>query len=134
MKRECMVIDSRLEAVSALSDWVSSLCRCSGFDKVQCYQVSACTVEAVNNSIIHACRSRSGMEVSVVWLLMERELRIQISDEGAMMQVSPELKAPGGGSLSGRGWFIMNSWMDRVEYCSDGRCNTVTLVRTLKRR
>ncbi len=128
-----MVIDSRLVAVPAVCDWVSSLCRRSGFDNIQSYQIAVCTVEAVNNSIIHACRRRSGKKVSIVWQLMERELRILISDKGYEMQVRPELSTPGGDSPNGRGWFIMNRWMDRVEYCSDGTRNTVTLARTLGR-
>ncbi|GAB0149787.1 hypothetical protein McPS_25270 [Marichromatium sp. PS1] len=124
-------IDSRLEMTSLVGTCIRALCLDAGLDEMAAYQVQTCTIEAVNNAIIHAYGRQSGHSVEIRWTLDDAGLSIQVGDHGkAMAEMPPEI-APDPLAESGRGWWIMRQWMDSVDYETDGTGNRVILRKLL---
>ena len=124
-------IDSRLEAASLVGTCIRAHCLDSGLDEMITYQVQTCTIEAVNNAIIHAYGGEAGHRVEVRWTLHDTSLRIEVGDSGRAMARMPPETEPDPLAESGRGWWIIRQWMDSADYASrDGR-NLVTLIKSL---
>ncbi|KXX66463.1 ATP-binding protein [Marichromatium gracile] len=124
-------IDSRLEMTSLVGTCIRALCLDAGLDEMAAYQVQTCTIEAVNNAIIHAYGGQSGHSVEIRWRLDDAGLSIQVGDHGKTMAEMPPEIAPDPLAESGRGWWIMRQWMDRVDYETDGTGNRVILRKLL---
>lgn len=120
-------IDSRLNMTSTVGTCIRALCLDAGLDEMAAYQVQTCTIEAVNNAIIHAYGCESGHNVEVRWTRSESSLGIQVSDLGKTMTAMPPEIEPDPLAESGRGWWIMRQWMDSAEYETDGKHNRVIL-------
>jgi serine/threonine-protein kinase RsbW len=124
-------IDSRLDCVGLVGISIRALCLEHGADEMTAYQIQTSTVEAVNNSIMHAYGNRTGYPVAIRWSLSGEQLTIQVSDRGVAMQQLPPDTAPAPDAESGRGWWIMRQWMDSAEYTANPDWNTVTLRKNL---
>jgi serine/threonine-protein kinase RsbW len=130
-----LAIASRLEQASLVGTCIRALCVEAGLDDMSAYQVQTCTIEAVNNAIIHAYGRAPDQQVWVAWHSDGRTLRIEVSDTGASMRELPPAVEPDPFAESGRGWWIMRQWMDSAEYraqaqAEDGR-NSVILRKAL---
>jgi serine/threonine-protein kinase RsbW len=126
---QTFVIDSRLEQVAQLGNQIHDLCRQQGMDEMASYQVHTALVEAINNAILHAYANQPGHPVTVKWLRKGDELRFEVVDRGRAMTKLPADIEPPPDAESGRGWWIMRRWMDRVEYSSGAGENRLTLLR-----
>ncbi|MCP3848934.1 MAG: ATP-binding protein [Gammaproteobacteria bacterium] len=131
-------IASQLDSVSGVGSSVSNWCRELGMDDEHSFQIELCTVEAVNNSIIHAYRNNPDEQVNVECTLCDysshngKFIRVKISDTGqAMTQAIPD-KLVSQDSESGRGWYIMKQWTDSVHYSSIDGVNTTTLEKSIE--
>ncbi|WP_005224270.1 ATP-binding protein [Marichromatium purpuratum] len=124
-------IDSRLEMASLVGTCIRALCLDAGLDEMAAYQVQTCTIEAVNNAIIHAYGRKSGHSVEIRWMLGDAGLSIQVGDRGKAMAEMPPETEPDPLAESGRGWWIMRQWMDGVDYETDGTGNRVILRKLL---
>ena len=124
-------IASRLENVGLVRLCIDALCTEHGLDPMTSFQIQSSTVEAINNSIVHAYQSDPTQNVSVRWHLLNNLLTICVSDTGRPMAQMPPMTEPPLDAESGRGWWIMRQWMDEALYSSDGKQNTVTLLKQL---
>lgn len=120
-------IDSRLECVSMVGISMTALCQHFEIDETTCFQIETCTIEAINNAIIHAYKKQVDQKVRIEWLLEENELTIKVTDYGiTMSQPIPDVLVEPQND-SGRGWYIMKQWTDFIDYSSFNGANTVTL-------
>ncbi len=124
-------IRSSVDGLKSLVSWINRQAVVAGLDREQCWQVELCTVEAVNNVILHAYGGRTDGTILIEWSLPGYYLHIHVHDWGKAMRISPCEKIPNGDAENGRGWFIMRSLMDRVKYESLDDRNIVTLSKNL---
>jgi serine/threonine-protein kinase RsbW len=130
-KRTSLQIDSRPECVTLVATWIRDLCAEIGIDQTQALQIQTAVVEAVNNSILHAYGGQPGYRVTVDWTWQDQQVSIEVTDQGVGMQALPPDIEPHPEAESGRGWWIMRRWMDRVDYsCSNG-FNRLVMTRRL---
>lgn len=82
------------------------------------------TMEATNNAIIHGNNSDPGKEVKISIENIEKELLIQIEDQGKgfdHMSI-PDPTAPENlEKINGRGIFLMERLADEILYLAEGR-------------
>ena len=112
--------------------------------QVDPFQIEICTVEAVTNSIKHACGVGSSREVEVIFALSDDALTISICDEGTPLDRAV-LQNKGSQcfdfdpdrleSLSegGRGLAIIKAIMDDVSYETCNGKNCLTMKKWLDR-
>lgn len=131
-------IASQLDSVSGVGSTVSDWCRELGMDDEYSFQIEVCTVEAINNSIIHAYQNKPDEQVHIECTVHNNSIHnnklisIKISDTGqAMTQAIPD-KLVSEDSESGRGWYIMKQWTDSVHYSSNDGVNTTTLEKSIE--
>ncbi|MFO1352822.1 MAG: anti-sigma regulatory factor [Gammaproteobacteria bacterium] len=126
-----LVIDSELQNVALMAAAVRGLCAAAALTKVDIDRLELGVVEALNNAIIHAYKDQPGGEIRLLWTQEEDMLRIHISDQGQSMRFPPDGHLPGPEAENGRGWFIIQSCVDQLEYGSERGVNTVTLTKRL---
>jgi serine/threonine-protein kinase RsbW len=131
-------IASQLDSVSSVGSTVSAWCHELGMNDEHSFQIEICTVEAVNNSIIHAYQNKPDEQVHIECIVYDNSISnsklisIKISDTGiAMTQAIPD-KLVSQDSESGRGWYIMKQWTDSVHYSSIDGVNTTTLEKSIE--
>lgn len=122
-----LIIDSRLENVQWVSGAIASFSRQLGLDDMNCYQIETCVAEAINNSIIHAYQKQPGNQVEIIWRVHEHYLQIEVHDSGIGLKKMPKPQAPSLNQESGRGWFIIQEWMDEVSYCTEEGTNKLSM-------
>jgi serine/threonine-protein kinase RsbW len=141
-KRIRLIIESDVHHISlvgmAVSCFTESLLR----GQMDPFHIEICTVEAVTNSIKHACGHGSSKEIEVIFALSEDSLTINVCDEGMPLD-SAILKSKGTETFDcdpddldslaegGRGLAIIKEIMDEVSYDTHNGKNCLTLVKQL---
>ena len=129
--QQSFIFDSRLELVLDIGKAIKSLCLEQGMDEMGAYQVQTAVSEAINNAILHAYENQPGHQISVEFCAQPDELRVDVIDRGRCLhQLPPDIEPPVEAE-SGRGWWIMRRWMDKVDYSTDGGVNRLSLLRRL---
>jgi len=86
--------------------------------------VLVATMEATNNAIIHGNNSDPAKTVKIGMLMEQKELQVQIEDQGHGFDYStvPDPTAPENlEKINGRGIFLMERLSDEILYLEDGR-------------
>lgn len=86
--------------------------------------VLVATMEATNNAIIHGNLSDPKKNVKIQILLVQKELKIHVEDQGLGFDYStvPDPTAPENlEKINGRGIFLMERLSDEILYLEDGR-------------
>ena len=86
--------------------------------------VLVATMEATNNAIIHGNNSDPSKNVRIEIQCIEKELQVQIEDQGIGFDYSniPDPTAPENlEKINGRGIFLMERLSDEINYHDDGR-------------
>lgn len=82
------------------------------------------TMEATNNAIVHGNNSDPGKEVKISIERLEKELLIQIEDQGKgfdHMNIPDPTSPENLEKINGRGIFLMERLSDEILYLADGR-------------
>ena len=109
-------ITSDAEQVSLLCEALHALCLYAS-GSVECaVEVQHAAVEALNNVIIHAYHRQPGHDITVCWYHQDRQLRIEIIDNGSSMAFLPEPVLPDFEAEGSRGWWIINACVDDYFY------------------
>jgi serine/threonine-protein kinase RsbW len=126
-----LFLQSSDEAPAIAGDWVMTHCRDIGLGETPAFQVMTCVVEAVNNCVEHAYRLSPG-EIGIRLFRNSRWLVVQVQDTGppAERQQQPTDLDPM--QINGRGWFIMQQWMDIAQYRRRHLKNVITLAKYLE--
>jgi len=86
--------------------------------------VLVATMEATNNAIIHGNNSDPAKMVKIEMLMEQKELQVQIEDQGQGFDYStvPDPTAPENlEKINGRGIFLMERLSDEILYLENGR-------------
>ena len=125
---EKLYIHSTAEAPAIAADWVKERCSRAGLEDTPAFQVMTCVVEAVNNCVEHAYRDAPG-DIGIRLYSNTRWLVVQVQDRGQPLQQQTQQADPDPLQIDGRGWFIMQQWMDIARYRRGKLRNVVTLVK-----
>ena len=126
-----LCIHSNAEAPAIAADWVKERCSNAGLEGTPAFQVMTCVVEAVNNCVEHAYRDTPG-EIGIRLYSNTRWLVVQVQDRGQPLQQQTQQADPDPLQIDGRGWFIMQQWMDIANYRRRNLKNVVTLVKCIE--
>jgi serine/threonine-protein kinase RsbW len=118
-------------AANLAKDWITAQCACIGVSEAACYQITTCLVEAVNNAIVHKLPGDCG-QIRIKLYTSARCLVLQIRDSGPCAESGLSATVPESDAIGGRGWFIINQWMDVVRFKRFKVYNIVTLARHLE--
>lgn len=102
-----------------------------GFGGAQAADIEVAVSEALSNALFHAYRGNRG-PVDVEFVLENRELRVEVRDDGPLLAEPPVL--PMTQPLAdARGFYLMTHLMDGAELIHPARGGRGTLVRLVKR-
>jgi len=135
-KKITFAIDSNLKDVSLIGLSINKICSQIPLTDVEVYQIEACVVEAINNTIEHAYQHTTGHRVEVNVNLYLDRIAFKVCDTGLSMKpaISPALdfdpkdidQLPEGGM----GLFIIHQIMDQVTYRTDNGQNILEMTKT----
>ena len=117
-------------APTRAGDWIAGECRQAALPDTVSYQITTCVVEAVNNAIAHRCRENNG-DIRLKLHRRGQCLVICIREKGPSAEGKLAIELPAAETSGGRGWFIINSWMNVARYKRCGETNVVTLAKQL---
>lgn len=92
-------------------------------------KIMVCTMEAVNNAIIHGNKTDKSKVVKVNIHPEEEEIKISVEDQGPGFHpenVPDPTKEENIEKLSGRGIYLMSHLADRIEFNERGNMVTMT--------
>ena len=124
-------LQSGTEAPATAGDWVMGHCRQAGLGDSTTFRVMTCVVEAVNNCVEHAYRDQPG-EIGIRLFRNAHWLVVQVRDRGEPVERRTAPAEPDPLQIDGRGWYIMQQWMDVAQYRRRRLGNVVTLAKCLE--
>ncbi len=131
-----LTIDSEFRNVFLVGLAVQSIYASIPLSEQSAYEMEMAVVEAVNNSIEHACHNCAGHPITICMHLTEDRITFVIADDGDIVMslaATPTLDD----SVAipprerGRGVQIIRALMDEVAYRHDGASNILTMVKYL---
>jgi len=117
-QRVSYTLDSTLETVNSAEETASRIAAEAGFADEEIMKISMAVREAAVNAVLHGNAYDPGKKVTLNFERTPRDLVITIRDQGRGLDVSniPDPLAPENLlKTSGRGIFIIRSFMDEVE-------------------
>jgi serine/threonine-protein kinase RsbW len=97
-------------------------------------KILVCTMEAVNNAILHGNRSNPEKVVDIELIYESNELQIKVTDEGPGFRPEkvPDPTTPENiEELNGRGIYLMSHLADKIEYSTKGNSVSMTFKNIL---
>lgn len=120
-----LVIPAELSAIPKVADGVMQIMDQKHFAEDRRIEIEIALREALANAIKHGCKSDPSKSVQCCVALEEDgELLIVVRDPGPGFDVTAvpnPLEGPGLTKASGRGVFLINQFMDEVQYEDEGR-------------
>jgi serine/threonine-protein kinase RsbW len=127
-------LESSLESVNRLEQTAEDLAKRAGLDEDEAYRVSMAVREASVNAVLHGNRYHPNKRVTASFETDNGSLVIRIADEGEGLDpenlpdpLAPENLLRG----SGRGIFLIRSFMDEVHFRRLEPGTELTLVKHL---
>jgi serine/threonine-protein kinase RsbW len=117
-QRVSYTLDSTLETVNSAEETASQLASEAGFDEEEVMKIAMAVREAAVNAVLHGNAYDPGKKVIVNFERTTQDLVITIRDQGKGLDLSkiPDPLAPENLlKTSGRGIFLIRSFMDEVE-------------------
>lgn len=102
--------------------------------KNEVFAVELALEEALTNAMYHGNKLDQKLSVKVSIKVTQKKIVLDVHDQGQgfnFLRVSDPTKKCNRSKLSGRGIFIMRSFMDSVEFCDKGR--GVKLIKAFQR-
>ena len=125
-------LPSTLASVNTVEAMALSFAAQAGFAEELCSHLAMVAREAAVNAVVHGNRYDPGKQVTARFEAGRQGLRISVADEGAGLDVSaiPDPLAPENlMRSSGRGIFLMKSFMDEVTFRSLSPGTETTLIK-----
>lgn len=137
-ERFALAVDSRLERLGEIGDFVEKAARAFGLDDKQTYDVQMAIDEACSNVIQHAYGGKPDGVIEIVIVKRGKDFVVTIRDRGKPFDpkivARPKTHVPlSQRAVGGLGLFFMYNLMDRVEFdFSSKQGNLLTMVKKLK--
>lgn len=131
-QRESYTLDSTLNTVDNAEQTASRIAAAAGFDEDQIMQISMAVREAAVNAVLHGNAYDPQKKVILEFRENGRDLVITIRDQGKGLDPAsiPDPLAPENLlKTSGRGIFLIRSFMDEVEIHPSGTGTEIKLVK-----
>ena len=138
-QRFLLSVDSRLERLSEIADFIENAARESGLNENQIDDVQMAVDEACTNVIKHAYRGKPNGTIDIICERRGKEFVVTIEDVGERFDLKKVARPKTGAPLSARnigglGLFFMHKLMDRVHFdFSSGYGNRLTMVKKIKK-
>lgn len=138
-ERFSLSVDSRLERLGEIGEFVGRVARGWGLDEKQTYDVQMAIDEACSNVIQHAYGGKPNGTLDITIEKRGKDFVVTIRDQGKPFDpktvARPKTKAPlSERNIGGLGLFFMYKLMDRVEFdFSSKRGNSLTMAKKIKK-
>ena len=129
-----LVLPSHIEAVADAAATVNDFMRNCGVSDESAFGIEMAVREAVTNAMVHGNQEDEAKSVEVIFNCHENELEVEIRDQGEGFDPAhvPDPTDPENlMKTSGRGIFLMRTFMDEIEWTN--RPEGGTVVRMTKR-
>jgi serine/threonine-protein kinase RsbW len=129
-----LVLPSHIEAVADAAAAVTDFIRNCGASEELAFGIEMAVREAVTNAMVHGNHEDESKSVEVIFNCHDNELEIEVRDQGEGFDpanVPDPTKAENLLKSSGRGIFLMRTFMDEIEWLN--RPEGGTAVRMTKR-
>ena len=129
-----LVLPSHIEAVADAAAAVTDFIRTCGASEELAFGIEMALREAVTNAMVHGNHEDESKSVEVIFNCHDNELEIEVRDQGEGFDpanVPDPTKAENLLKTSGRGIFLMRTFMDEIEWLN--RPEGGTTVRMTKR-
>jgi serine/threonine-protein kinase RsbW len=129
-----LVLPSHIEAVADAAAAVTDFVKSCGLDEQVAFGVDMAVREAVTNAVVHGNQEDESKSVEVIFGCGEDALEIEIRDQGEGFDPAtvPDPTEPANLlKTSGRGIFLMRTFMDEVDWFM--RPDGGTTVRLVKK-
>src|SRR3989442_4719349 len=129
-----LVLPSHIEAVADAAAAVTGFIRDCGAPDDAAFGIEMAVREAVTNAMIHGNQEDEAKSVEVVFNCQGNELEIEVRDQGEGFNIAEVPDPTDAANLmktSGRGIFLMRTFMDDVQYVH--RPEGGTAVRMIKK-
>jgi len=131
-QRVSYTLDSTLETVDNAEQTASRIAAEAGFDEDSVMQIAMAVREAAVNAVLHGNAYDPGKKVKVDFENTGRDLVITIRDQGKgldLAKIPDPLSAENLLKTSGRGIFLIRSFMDEVEISPSQTGTEIKLVK-----
>ena len=129
-----LVLPSHIEAVADAAAAVTDFVQTCGIGEEAAFGIEMAVREAITNAMVHGNKEDETKTIEVTFNCLEHALEIEVKDEGEGFDPAgvPDPTDPANIlKTSGRGIFLMRSFMDDVEWSM--RPEGGTTVRMVKR-
>jgi serine/threonine-protein kinase RsbW len=129
-----LVLPSHIEAVADAAAAVTDFVKSCGLDEQAAFGIDMALREAVTNAMVHGNQEDEDKSVEVIFSCLEDGLEIEVRDQGEGFDPAtvPDPTEPANVlKPSGRGIFLMRTFMDQVEWSA--RPEGGTAVRMVKK-
>lgn len=129
-----LVLPSHIEAVADAAAAVTDFIRTCGVSEELAFGIEMALREAVTNAMVHGNQENESKSVEVIFNCHDNELEFEVRDQGEGFDPSKVPDPTNAENLlktSGRGIFLMRTFMDEVEWLN--RPEGGTTVRMTKR-
>jgi serine/threonine-protein kinase RsbW len=129
-----LVLPSHIEAVANAAAAASDFVKSCGLDEQAAFGIDMAVREAITNAMVHGNQEDETKSVELILNCLGDALEIEVRDQGEGFDPAdvPDPTEPANIlKTSGRGIFLMRSFMDEVEWLA--RPNGGTTVRMVKR-
>ncbi|HKS73984.1 MAG TPA: ATP-binding protein [Terriglobales bacterium] len=130
--RVSYTMDSTLETVDSAEQAANRIATEAGFDDEEVMRISMAVREAAVNAVLHGNAYDPGKKVKVDFVRTNKELVITIRDQGKGLDLNkiPDPLAPENLlKTSGRGIFLIRSFMDEVEISPSQTGTEIKLIK-----
>lgn len=131
------VIPSNIDKIEDAADFVEKAAEKMRFDETEVDNIVIAITEAISNAIIHANKSDHNKKVTIEIDFTKDEMITKVKDEGPGFdpsKIADPLHPDNLLKESGRGIFILNSFLDSVDYSFSDKGTVVTMVKKLPKR
>lgn len=129
-----LVLPSHIEAVADAAATVTNFIRNCGMAEEAAFGIEMAVREAVTNAMVHGNQEDEAKSVEVIFNCHDNELEVEIRDQGEGFDPAKVPDPTNPENLlktSGRGIFLMRTFMDEIEW--ENRPEGGTTVRMTKR-
>jgi serine/threonine-protein kinase RsbW len=122
-------IESKVGDLRVVENVIDETTAIMGISQDDYGKILVCTMEAVNNAILHGNRSNPEKKVDIELSFENNSLQIKVTDEGPGFRPDkvPDPTTPENiEELNGRGIYLMSHLADVIEYSKKGNSVTMT--------